>query len=69
MLKWLLSKGGHMKTKSKTRNMDAIAPIMNKGGVHQKSNKASRHNEKMKLKRNMQKEAANWQPYLFLAAA
>lgn len=52
-----------MKAKSKVRNLHAIAPIMLKGGVHQKSNKSNRQKEKMKLKNKLQKEAANWQPY------
>ena len=51
-----------MKAKQQKRNGHAFAPIMKKGGVHQKTNKAIRKKDK----RNMQKEAANWQPYSFM---
>ncbi|AJQ92346.1 hypothetical protein [Gynuella sunshinyii] len=51
-----------MKTKQKKRNVYAIDPIMRKGGVHEKSTKAKRQKDRMKL----QKEAANWQPYFFV---
>ena len=54
-----------MKTKQKKRNVYAMDPIMRKGGVHEKSTKAKRKKDKLKL----QKEAANWQPYLFVARA
>ncbi|SBS25741.1 hypothetical protein MSP8887_00252 [Marinomonas spartinae] len=51
-----------MKVKQKKRNPYAFDPIMRKGGVHEKTNKAKRRKHKLQ----MQKEAANWQPYLFL---
>lgn len=47
-----------MKVKQKKRNPLAFDPIMRKGGVHEKSTKAKRRKDKLK----MQKEAANWQP-------
>lgn len=51
-----------MKVKQKKRNPYAFDPIMRKGGVHEKTNKAKRRKHKLQ----MQKEAANWQPYSFL---
>lgn len=51
-----------MKAKQKKRNPYAFDPIMRKGGVHEKTTKAKRRKHKLQ----MQKEAANWQPYLFL---
>jgi len=51
-----------MKVKQKKRNPYAFDPIMRKGGVHEKTTKAKRRKHKLQ----MQKEAANWQPYLFL---
>ncbi|WP_428244028.1 hypothetical protein [Gynuella sp.] len=51
-----------MKTKQKKRNIYAIDPIMRKGGIHEKSTKAKRQKDRVKL----QKEAANWQPLFFV---
>jgi len=55
-----------MKGKTNTRNRHACAEIMRKGGFHEKAGKAKRHQLKKILKQELQKEAANWQPYLFL---
>jgi len=58
-----------MKSKSKSRNRHACAEIMKKGGVHEKTNKVKRHQLKKSLMKELQKEAANWQPYLILTSS
>lgn len=40
----------------KRRNWTAIAPIMRKGGVHEKSNKAKRQKDKQAFKRKIRAE-------------
>ncbi len=45
------------KNTSQTRNWVARAPIMRKGGVHDKTNKAKRHNNKQNLKKKLRAES------------
>jgi len=53
-----------MAQKQLKRNVYAFDPIMKKGGVHEKTNKAKRKNDKMKWR----KAAHNSEPYSFMAA-
>lgn len=39
--------------KKPSRNGHAFHPIMSKGGVHEKTNKAKRHNERQTFKRKL----------------
>ncbi|MBU2864217.1 hypothetical protein KO489_10210 [Reinekea forsetii] len=51
-----------MAQKQHKRNPHAFAPIMKKGGVHEKTNKAKRQKEKMQSR----KEAHNRGPFFWL---
>lgn len=42
--------------KTKTRNWAAKSPLMKKGGVHDKYNKAKRHKDKQSLKQKVRAE-------------
>lgn len=44
------------KSKGRGRNLHAIAPIMRKGGAHQKSNGAQRALDRRELKQHLRKE-------------
>lgn len=50
----------------KRRNLAATSPLMKKGGVHDKSNKAKRKKDKQSLKRTIRAE--QFGPYYFLGA-
>ncbi len=51
---------------SNRRNLAAKSPLMKKGGVHDKSNKAKRQKDKQSLKRKIRAE--QFGPYYFLGA-
>ena len=48
----------------KVRNAVARLPIMKKGGVHDKTNKAQRSNQKQKLQKQIRTN--NFGPYFFM---
>ena len=47
-----------MPTRHRRRNPIALAAILRKGGVHEKSRKAKRRNQKLKLRKEVSKAIA-----------